>query len=81
MIREKNQDRLKFLQLYNDNMKYKDGLTYIKYSEAEEEELHDRLQKIDQPIYRMLNPEIKRIKYKDVPYKLESSFDVYKVEQ
>ena len=72
-IRERNIDRLKLLQQYNDNQKLSQGLTYIKYSEQEEEHLNDRLQKIDKPLYYMLNPETKRLQYKNVPYKLESS--------
>ena len=32
---------------------------------------------MDKPLYKMLNPENNRIKYKHVPYKLESYQDIY----
>ena len=50
-------------------------MAYYKYSEQEEDELKDRLQKLDKPLYSILNPETDRIKMRLVPHKLESRFD------
>ncbi len=33
----------------------------MKYSEKEEDDLNDRLEKLDEPLYKLLNPETKRL--------------------
>jgi hypothetical protein len=43
-IRDRNIDRLKLLQQYEQNKHYADpNLTYLKYSEGHEDELQNRL--------------------------------------
>lgn len=43
IIRDRNIDRLKLLQQYEEGEKYKKNLTYFKYSETEQEDLENRL--------------------------------------
>ena len=83
-IRERNIDRLKLLgqfelqqQVFNDP-----NLTYIKYGEKQEEDVNNRLQKIDKKLYYMLNPDTERIQMPNkntvnnhIPYTLTSPFD------
>jgi hypothetical protein len=65
------------LQNYEKNLSYKAGFAYIKYGEDEQERIEDRLKKIDAPLYRMLNPDVDRIKMKNVPINLNSTYDYY----
>ncbi|CDW83304.1 UNKNOWN [Stylonychia lemnae] len=76
-IRDRNIDRLKLLQHYEENVKYKNGFNYFKYTDQEQEDLSFRLKKMDNQLYNLLNPEAERVKIKNVPYNLSSNYDVY----
>ena len=64
------------MQVFNDP-----NLTYIKYGEKQEEDVNNRLQKMDKKLYYMLNPDTERIKMPHqsnthhIPYTLTSPFD------
>ncbi|TNV82453.1 hypothetical protein FGO68_gene8416 [Halteria grandinella] len=76
-VRERNMDRLKLLQQYEEGERRSGMQTVLKYGEREEEEVNNRLSKIDKKLYYMLNPSTERIQTRVVPYQLESPYDFH----
>jgi len=51
-------------------------MAFIKYSEDEEQTLRDKLKGLDKPLYKILNPELDRMRMRHVPYSLDSPYDL-----
>jgi len=65
-------DRLKLLQQYE---KVSPG-GFLKYSDKEEDDVTNRLQRVDKKLYYLLNPETERVKPRVVPFQLQSPYDL-----
>ena len=51
----------------------------MKYSEKEEDDINNRLSKMDKKLYYLLNPETERMRARHVPYQLSSPYDLQAV--